>query len=63
MTYKHTCLKCKSTWQGYLENPIQCPRCHRNDWNKPKKQIEAQELEIQPPALHTHDMNKKEVQH
>ena len=33
-----TCLRCGATWTPRKPNPVQCPRCKRVDWNKPKKE-------------------------
>ena len=27
------CNKCGYQWKGLVENPKQCPRCKRYDWN------------------------------
>lgn len=32
-----TCLRCGATWTPRKSNPVQCPRCKRVDWNKPRK--------------------------
>jgi len=27
------CLRCGAGWKSKVENPVQCPRCKRVDWN------------------------------
>ena len=38
----HKCNQCGSEWEGrhWVAVPVQCPRCHRTDWNQPKKNKE-----------------------
>lgn len=33
--FKHQCRResCKYSWESNLENPKQCPKCKRYDWN------------------------------
>lgn len=37
---KQKCLKCKHEWTARVEEPLQCPRCKRYDWNKEDKKDE-----------------------
>ncbi len=34
---KVKCLKCGFEWIPRVEDPLQCPKCKRYDWNKEKK--------------------------
>lgn len=54
------CIKCGKIWNytGSMKYTVNCPDCGKR--NNLKTQIEAQELETQPPALH--NQNQKEVQ-
>jgi rubrerythrin len=36
---KCTCQRCGAVWAPRKENPIQCPRCKRVDWNTKKEKI------------------------
>lgn len=29
-----SCKKCGHTWVPRTDNPLQCPHCHSNSWNK-----------------------------
>ncbi len=32
----YTCKKCKHKWVSRVTHePVSCPRCKRNDWNRP----------------------------
>ncbi len=33
---KFKCKLCAWEWEGKVEEPAQCPRCKRYDWNKDK---------------------------
>lgn len=34
------CLRCGKEWISRVENPVQCPRCKRVDWNVAKEEKE-----------------------
>ena len=34
---KQKCKLCKYEWESKVEDPKQCPRCKRYDWNKEKE--------------------------
>jgi len=35
--YKHTCLKCKRSWESKLPEPQACRYCKSYLWNEPSK--------------------------